>query len=143
MNDARLNGIIVLIVDCNPDSLDLSRRALESYGAVVLTANCATESLRIIENAHLDVLLSEIDMPEMDGYELITKIRKLENQMRLTNNEDAHVPAVAITSLTEADVRRKSILAGFRAHISRPFDIADLVTAVANLAGRPEPGSIA
>ena len=122
-----LDGIVVLVVDDNPDSLGLITRVLASHGASVVTAANGLEALHIVEKNPPDVLLSDIWMPEMDGYTLMEKIRRLEQQKP--------IPAAAITGHTSVDARRKSSLAGFRVFIAKPIDVAELVKTVARLAG--------
>lgn len=124
----RLDGIVVLVVEDNPDSRDLIKWVLESHGASVVTAGTGTEALRIVERTPPDVLLSDIWLPEMDGYTLMEKIRRLEQQKP--------IPAAAVTAYTSVDARHKSNLAGFRFFIAKPVDAAELVKTVATLAGR-------
>ena len=127
-NKRQLEGISVLVVEDNPDTRDVTEHVLLRYGATVLTAIAA---LRIVEASPPDVLLSDIGLPETDGYALLKKIRELERRKRL-----AIIPAAAVTAFTSAEDLRKSVAAGFRMHISKPFDIDDLITTVASLAGR-------
>jgi CheY-like chemotaxis protein len=138
LDGPRLDGVVVLVVDDNPDSRDLVELALVTQGATVMTADCGVEALRIVEKTPPDVLLSDIGLPEMDGYELMKKIRLLEQQNRLAECKDVHLPAAAITAFTSVEDRRKSILAGFRFHIAKPVDFAELVETVASLAGQTE-----
>ena len=130
----RLNGIVVLVVDDSPDTLYLVELLLVRQGANVVTAGSATEALRIVEKTPPDVILSDIGMPEMDGYMLIKKIRELERK----KNQDAHIPAAAVTAFTSTADRQKAILAGYQIHIPKPIDVEELLTTVARLAGRTE-----
>ena len=130
-NTQPLEGISVLVVEDNPDTRDVTEHVLLRYGATVLTADSAMAALRIVEMSRPDVLLSDIGLPETDGYALLKKIRELERRKRL-----AVIPAAAVTAFTSAEDLRKSVAAGFRMHISKPFDIDELITTVVSLAGR-------
>jgi CheY-like chemotaxis protein len=121
-----LNGIVVLIVDDHRDSQELVQRVLASHGATVLTTDGAIEAIRIVATNPPDVLLSDNGLPEMDGCTLLKMVRELKPQ----------IPAAAVSAFTSADDRRKSVSAGFRFHIPKPINIAELVKAVAILAGR-------
>ena len=136
MNGPRLDGVVVLVVDDSPDSLELVGYVLRSHGATVITAEGAVEALRIVETSPPDVLLSDIGLPDMDGYQLLEEIRRLEERKRLAENRDAHIPAAAITAFANPDARRKSILAGYRFHIPKPVDVDELIKTVSSLAGR-------
>jgi CheY-like chemotaxis protein len=129
---------VVLVVDDSPDSRELVEYVLRSHGATVVTAEGAVEALRIVETSPPDVLLSDIGLPDMGGYELLEKIRALEERKRLTENKDVHIPAAAITAYTGPDEIRKSMLAGYRFHIPKPVAVLDLIKKVATLAGREE-----
>jgi CheY-like chemotaxis protein len=133
----RLDGVVVLVVDDDPSSLYLVEQVLLQQGASVVTAENPTAALRAVEKSPPDVLLSDIGLPEMDGYALLKKIRELEQQKRI----NAHVPAVAITAFTGPADRQQAILAGFRFHLPKPLDVDELLTTVAHLAGRTEGGS--
>ena len=76
-----------------------------------------------------DVLISDIGMPEEDGYELLRKIRSMEGAMRAT-------PAIALTAFARPEDRRRALLAGFQMHLAKPIDPVELTVVVANLAGR-------
>ena len=141
MADASLDGIVVLVVDDHPDSLRLVEHILIIHGATVITAESAIEALRLVGASRPDVLLSDIGLPQMDGYELLKKIRALERDKRDTQNQDVHIPAAAVSAFTSTEDRRRSILAGFRFHLGKPIDIAELVATVASLAGRIKPES--
>jgi len=104
------------------------KHVLESNGASVVAAGTGTEALRIIQKTPPDVLLGDIWMPEMDGYTLMEKIRRLEQRKP--------IPAAAVSAYTSVEARHKSIAAGFQFHISKPLDLAEVVMKVAILAGR-------
>jgi len=133
-----LHGVVVLVVDDSPDSRALVEHVLRSHGATVVTAEDALKALRIVEKSPPHVLLSDIGLPDMDGYELLQRIRVLEEQKRQAENKDFHIPAAAITANSGPEHVRKSILAGYRFHISKPFAIGELTKTVATLAGREQ-----
>jgi CheY-like chemotaxis protein/anti-sigma regulatory factor (Ser/Thr protein kinase) len=123
-----LTGVTVLAVDDEPDALSVVRRLLEEREAQVLTATSADEALALIAGRHPDVLLSDIGMPGVDGYELIRRIRAQENGTRL--------PAAALTAYAREEDRALALGAGYQAHLAKPLQPAALVETVALLAGR-------
>jgi len=124
----RLDGVVVLVVEDDQDLRELVKHVLESNGALVVTAGSGTEALRIVENTPPDVLLSDIWMPEMDGYALMEKIRRLGHKKP--------IPAAALSAYTSVGARHKSSASGFQFHTSKPIDVAEVVMKVAILAGR-------
>lgn len=124
-----LAGLRILVVDDEADGRALARRILEAQGATVTTAGSAIEALEFLEQSDTDVLISDIGMPGMDGYQLIRAVRASEWMKH-------RVPAIATTAFARAEDRKKAMLAGFHAHLAKPFDIAELVIIVANLSGR-------
>jgi len=129
-----LDGVVILVVDDNADWRDLLGEVLTSHGARVVTAESGIEAIRIVEKAPPDVLLSDIGMPEMDGYTLIKEIRHLEQKKGAKKND--RLPAAAISAFTSPADRRASASAGFEFHIGKPVDIPGLIETVATLAGR-------
>jgi CheY-like chemotaxis protein len=121
---------MVLVVDDLPDGGDLIARILRECAADVALADSATEALRIFAEFKPDVLLSDIGMPGVDGYELMRRIRGLGPQNRGT------IPAAALTALARPEDRTRALLAGFQTHIAKPVDAVELIAAVAALAGR-------
>jgi PAS domain S-box-containing protein len=125
-----LSGLRVLLVDDEADSRDLLNFVLESCEAQVLTASSAAEALELIKRERFDVLVSDIGMPEEDGYSLIRKIRALSNE------QGGNTPAIALTAYARAEDRVQALLSGFQLHIAKPIEAVELSAAVANLAGR-------
>jgi CheY-like chemotaxis protein len=125
----RLNGVHVLVVDDDADALNMVRELLESAGATVTTALSADEALAIIVERPPDLLLSDIGMPAMDGFELIRRVRKLPRSIR-------HVPAAALTAYAQPEDRTRALRSGFQAHLAKPIDPRELLTAVEKLARR-------
>ncbi len=126
----RLDGVVILVVEDDRDSRELVKRALERHGASVVTADTGTKALRIVEKTPPDVLLSDIWLPEMDGYTLMEQIRKLQHKKP--------IPGAVVSAYTSIEARQKSSLAGFQLFIAKPVDIAELAMKVAILAGRTE-----
>jgi len=126
-----LSGIRVLVVDDETDARDLVRRILEGQGAAVTTVASGEEALRALRKAHLDVLVSDVGMSGMDGYQLMRRVRAGDTAQR-------RIPALALTAFARAEDRKKAMLAGYQTHLAKPFDIAELVVIVAGLVGRTE-----
>ena len=124
--DLELSGIKVLAVDDEPDSADIVRRMLERSGATVRVALSMNDALAALELFDPDVLVSDIGMPEHDGYELIRQIRALPNGKKLA--------AVALTALARGEDRARAIRAGYQMHVAKPVDRVELTAAVLNLA---------
>ena len=125
----RLAGVRVLVVDDDGDALSMVRELLEAAGANVTTALSADEALAVIERQPPDLLLSDIGMPAMDGFELIRRIRQLPPAIR-------HLPAAALTAYARPEDRNRALRSGFQDHLAKPIDPGELLTAVERLAGR-------
>ncbi len=125
----RLDGMQAMLVDDEGDALELVRRVLEGQGAIVTTVRSGEEALKLLESHQPDVLISDIGMPGMDGYQFMRRMRAAEPKGR-------RIPALALTAFARPDDRKNAILAGFQAHLAKPFDVAELAIVVAGLAGR-------
>jgi signal transduction histidine kinase len=125
-----LKGLRVLVVEDEEDTRDLLVMALEQCGAEVAAFASVPEALADFDRAVPDVLVSDIGVPLEDGYSLIRKVRAREPA------EGGGVPAAALTAYARAEDRQRVLEAGFQAHLAKPIDAAELVTAVARLAGR-------
>ncbi len=125
-----LGGIRVLAVDDEADAVDVVRRILERNGATVQTASSMEEALALFQGSMPDVILSDIGMPEHDGYELITRLRALPG--------GKGVPAVALTALARSEDRTRALRAGFQMHVAKPVDASELLAVVQNLASLRE-----
>jgi PAS domain S-box-containing protein len=124
-----LDGLQVLIVDDEADAREFIAAVLESHGIQVTSVATATEALAVLERFRPDVLVSDIRMPDDDGYSLIRKIRQLEAE------EGWHIPAAALTAYLAED-REKALAAGFESHLHKLAPPTELVDMVARLAGR-------
>jgi len=127
-----LDGVRVLTVDDDADALTLGRDILEAAGAEVTGCDSATRALEEIQAVRPDVLIADIGLPRVDGYELIKRIRQLPDA-RLRN-----IPAAALTAYARAEDRVKSLQSGFQIHLAKPIDPAELVVVVAALAKRSQ-----
>ncbi len=125
-----LEGLRILLVDDERDTLDLINVELAQHGAHVTGVTTAEEALGLLEKSTFDVLISDIGMPAMDGYELIRQVRKQES------GQDVRIPAVALTAYARVQDRMRAILAGYSTHIAKPVEANELITVVASLAGR-------
>ncbi|MBD8655172.1 response regulator [Oxalobacteraceae sp. CFBP 13730] len=124
-----LRGVSVLLVDDNEDILELSRRVLEERGAVVVTVNSVEGALAQLGAARPQVLVSDISMPKLNGYDLIRTVR---NDMRL----DEHMlPAVAMSAFARPVDQQRALQAGYQAYLIKPLQPHLLIRAVARLAG--------
>ena len=121
-----LKGVRVMVVDDEPDARELARRILKECQAEVTVAKNGREALLMLRISPPDVLVSDIGMPELDGYELIRRARAAGCQ----------TPAAALTAFARAEDRTQALEAGFQTHLSKPIEARDLVAAVAQLAGR-------
>jgi PAS domain S-box-containing protein len=123
-----LAGISVLVVDDEADARSLLRRVLEQCGARVTTAASTVEALAALEQSRPDVLVSDIGMPDEDGYDLIRKVRALERE------HEWRLPAVALTAYVGEDDRRRAFSAGYHAHVAKPVELTKLAALVESLA---------
>ncbi len=126
----RLQGLAVMVVDDDHDSRHLLKKLLENCDARVRTASSAQEALLALSEEIPDVLVSDIGMPELDGYDLIRSIRLRKE------TEGGGVPAIALTAFARTEDRMRAMLAGYDMHLTKPVQPNELVVAVASLAGR-------
>jgi len=125
----RLGGVHAFILDDEADARELLRRVFEDQGAQVTVFASAHDALAALQQSRPAVIVSDIGMPAMDGYQFMRSLRAGE-----TRND--RIPALALTAFARADDRKKSLLAGYQAHLAKPFDVTELVLVVANLVGR-------
>lgn len=125
----QLDGIHAFIVDDEPDAREILERVLKGQGAQVTSFSSAGEVLAALQTIKPTILVSDIGMPEMDGYQLMRALRATEPRI-------GRVPALALTAFARAEDRKRSLLAGYQAHLAKPFDIGELILVVADLVGR-------
>jgi CheY-like chemotaxis protein len=122
-----LANLSLLVVDDDLDSLILLTCILEGEGARVTPVASATEALAVMEQQQPDVLLSDIAMPDMDGYLLMDQIRSR------GHDRGGSVPAIAVTAMADEDSYQQAMLAGYQMYFCKPIDQDQLVTAIAGL----------
>jgi CheY-like chemotaxis protein len=123
-----LDGVRVLVVDDEPDALDLIAEVLRRAGAIVETARSAAEGFGSFMRTPPDVLVSDIGMPDEDGFGFMRRVREL------PKTEGGAVPSLALTAFAREEDRARAIAAGYTTHIGKPVDPAALASAVAHLA---------
>jgi signal transduction histidine kinase len=122
-----LAGIKLLVVDDDRDARDLIARILAGTGATVLTAASAAEGLALVERERPDLLLSDIGMPDEDGYDLIRRLRALPAE------QGGRTPAVALTAFARSEDRQRALRSGYQMHIAKPVEPAELLAVCASL----------
>ena len=125
-----LDGVHVLCVDDDPDSRSMCKRILAECRARVSVAASAPEALERLQADRPDVLVSDIGMPEFDGYELIRRVREL------PPDRGGEIPAAALTAFARSEDRRRALRAGYQSHVAKPVEPLELVTVVASLVGK-------
>jgi PAS domain S-box-containing protein len=125
-----LQGLKVLVVDDEADTRELIREVLKECGSEVVMSCSAAEALEALEQHQPDILISDLGMPDEDGYSLISKIRSLPPE------RGGQIPAAALTAYARTEDRMRVLRSGFQFHLPKPVDSAELVTVVASLAGR-------
>ena len=125
-----LQGLKVLVVDDEPDTRELIEEVLKECGSEVITSSSVADALVALEKHKPDILISDLGMPDEDGYSLISKIRALPPE------QGGQIPAAALTAYARAEDRMRVLRSGFQFHLPKPVDSAELVTVVASLAGR-------
>jgi signal transduction histidine kinase len=125
-----LEGLRVLVVDDEPDARDLLMTVLRECRADVTAVATAAEALEAISRLRPDVMVSDIEMPAEDGYSLIRKVRALESE------QGGQTPAIALTAHARVEDRLRALSAGYKAHVAKPVEPAEIVAVIASLAGR-------
>jgi CheY-like chemotaxis protein len=127
---AELRGIRILIVDDDVDTCEMLTFALNLLGAETQSSNSVSEAFDSLNEWKPDILLTDINMPEEDGYALLSK-------MRAASENGAHIPAIALTALARPEDSEQALSAGFQLHLSKPVDIEELAEAITVLAKKP------
>jgi CheY-like chemotaxis protein/two-component sensor histidine kinase len=126
----QLHGIRILAVDDDRDTLALVREILEATGATVATADSGQHALDLLERMTPDVLLADLSMPQMSGFDLIDRVRRSERPAI------REIPAAALTAFARSEDRTKAVRSGFQRHLAKPVDPGELMAAMAVLAKR-------
>lgn len=122
--EVSLSGISVLLVEDDVDARNLIHKLLELRGAKVTSAASAAEALKAFKVTIPDVLVSDIAMPDEDGYSLLRKVRSLPHE------HGGQTPAIALTGYASAKDKADTFAAGYQAHLAKPLEPADLITAI-------------
>ena len=123
----------VLIVDDVPDVTEMIALLLKHAGYDVSTADSAKSALRLARKKNYDLVISDIGMPEMNGYELAGALRALNNY--------SNTPMIAVTGYSEYDDRGRAVKAGFNVHLTKPIEPAHLLTLMSELLSRAQSGA--
>jgi CheY-like chemotaxis protein len=126
-----LSGMTVLVVDDQLDARELLATVLRASGAAVITASNAEEALKVLSVDQIDVLISDVGMPDVDGYELMRRVRAE------PGTPASGLPAIALTAYARELDRKRALEVGFQAHVSKPVEPGELVRVVASLVSRP------
>jgi CheY-like chemotaxis protein len=121
-----LSGCKVLVVDDLEDSRELLVRVLQKWGATVLQCPSAHTALTELSSTRFDLLVADIAMPDLDGYDLIESIRR-------RGDPAAHIPAIAVTAYARREDRDRAFAAGYDSHCPKPLDTAEFARVVAEL----------
>jgi PAS domain S-box-containing protein len=129
LGSLRLSGVRALVVDDEPDSREMMCEVLERAGAEVRAARSATEALEHLRELEPHILVTDLEMPDEDGYALLKRVRAA----------GFRLPAIAVTAHSSADDRLRALTAGFSQHVSKPVDAGELQLVISNLVGGSVP----
>jgi PAS domain S-box-containing protein len=132
--ELNLGGIKILVVDDDADARALISRVLRQCEAEVATAANAHDALQILSHSRPDVVVSDIGMPDKDGYQFIRELRQL------PADQGGKTPAVALTAFARSEDRTRALLAGYQVHLSKPIEPQELLAAVGSVVGRTAAG---
>jgi two-component system, chemotaxis family, sensor kinase Cph1 len=121
------------VLDDEADTCEVVAAVLKRCGARVTTATSAAEALEAVAAADFDLIISDIGMPGVDGYEFIRKVRARERE-----SGARQTPAVALTAYAREEDRRRAFRAGFQMHLAKPVEPGELTAVVASFSGRTE-----
>jgi CheY-like chemotaxis protein len=125
-----LDGLRILVVDDEPSARELLTTLLQGHGALVRAAESAAQAMDLLQSWHPHVLVSDISMPEEDGYSLMRKV------VLATPPGKSVIPAIALTAYARAEDRLRALSAGFLIHMAKPVEPGELLAVVASLAAR-------
>jgi CheY-like chemotaxis protein len=126
----RLDGLHVLLVEDDDDSRKLIGTMLKRHGARVTSTKSAAEALSVFSEELPDLLISDIGMPDEDGYEFIRRLRTLPPE------KGGQTPAIALTGYASRKDRERALAAGYHQHMAKPVEQGDMISAIAALVGR-------
>jgi CheY-like chemotaxis protein len=120
----RLDHVRVLVVDDDADGVEMAAAVLREVGAAVVTSGTVREAIDHVRHSRVDIIVSDIAMPDEDGYSLIRQVRQ---------DLASDIPAIALTARVRREDRSEALAAGFQLHVSKPVMPVDLVSAVASV----------
>lgn len=123
----QLEGVVVLVVDDEHDAREMLREMLGTSKATAVTASSVAEALSLLPGVRPDVVVSDIGMPDEDGYVLIRKLRAL------PDSAGGRTPAIALTAYARFEDRTKALVAGFNMHVPKPVEPGELLAALGSL----------
>jgi len=132
---AALAGRKILVIDDEADARELINRILIYCKASVITAATATEGLELLKREKPDVIISDVSMPDKDGYQFIHEVRQLSPE------NGGRIPAVALTAFARAEDTAKAISSGYQKHLCKPVDSYELIRAIHHLVDGTNGGS--
>lgn len=124
-----LSGVHIFVIDDEADARDLLQRVLEGAGAEVTCLESAQDALTALQERRPRAIVSDIGMPGMDGYQFMRLLRANEAKKE-------KIPALALTAFARAEDRKRALLAGYQAHLAKPFDVAELILLLSDLVVR-------
>jgi PAS domain S-box-containing protein len=128
-DEIMLTGLRIMVVDDEAETRELLKLMLSSHGAEVITTSSGKEALAQLDESKPAIIVSDIGMPEMDGYMFMKRVRALESAQR-------NVPAIALTAYARAEDRLRALAAGFQMHVPKPVEASELVMVIASLVKR-------
>jgi PAS domain S-box-containing protein len=128
------DGLRVLVVEDEPDTRDFVARLLQAHGAVVTTVAGAAQALEAFRASQPDLLISDIGLPDVDGYDMIRQLR------REAPRSQSKIPAIALTAYARSEDRTRALLAGFQGHLAKPVEATELIATVASFCGVDQNG---
>jgi NO-binding membrane sensor protein with MHYT domain/CheY-like chemotaxis protein len=137
VGQGELAGVKVLLVDDADDTLDVLQQILRHSGATTMAASSAGSALALLEREQPDVIVSDIGMPDIDGFELMRRIR------RRAASAGGAIPAIALTAFTRQDDRNKAMQAGFTDYLAKPVEASSLVAQIVKAVGQRDAGQVA
>ena len=123
-----LTQMRILVVDDSEDTVDMLRRLFEMDGAIVSTAKSGSDALQIVSERDFDVIVSDISMPEMDGFEFLRRLRKIPQRK--------DIPVLAVTGFGRQEDMEQALAEGFFSHVTKPLDINAVVKILRTLPPR-------
>ena len=130
-NPLALEGLRILLIDDEADARELHSTMLQNFGAKVDARASGLDGFAALSNSQPDILICDLEMPEMDGYSFISKLRQDESV-----NGNARIPALALTAHARVEDRERALRAGFQSHLAKPVEPAELARLLSTIFAR-------